>query len=451
MNTSQYICTFPVGPDDRCFGKSEDTAAAKQDNSNKATVSTDDTTCNITCNAGDIVSDIVTDVGDSHSTVNDIAGPSLACAVSDVIASAPGEDRTTNSTPSDTVSDMSSDISRDNQANNKTEGDTKSNKLEETHSGETNDDIRGVMPGDIITNTKIEVDATSNTTCDKEADTKSDALSDGIAPESKASQQAQHTLESEGLNQKLDTSSDRTLDTEVSSLKDIEGDKPNDERADVAAAHTSKRTHTGNHSPTCTTTDVKGEGRVDGESDVSTSEIVDTKGDPSSDKTAGVNSIVCAEHSTLVTKRTHTEDTSGDKTMDVEGDASDDKRANIGDTSGNKRTDIVDRSGDKRTDIEGGKRTDIGDTSGDKRTGIKGDTSGDKRTDTEGDTSNNKRTDTGEDVTDKETRSIGTTTKEDTINNQRTIIDVYRKRMKQNGSGHKLKFLRPELVKAFIQ
>lgn len=308
---------------------------------------------------------------------------------------------------------MSSDVSRDNQANNETQGDTKRNWVEETHS---DDDIRCVTPGDIITNTETEVDSTSDTTCDKGADTKSDTLSDSVASESKA---IKHTLESKGSNQKLNTSSDRPIDTEVSTLNDIEDDKPNNEGADVAAVHTCKRTHIENHSP-CSTTDVQGEGKVDGESGISTSEVVDTRGDTCSDTTANVDSDdkVCTEYRTLGTESAHSEDAAGDKRMDIEGDTSSDRRT---------------------------------DTSSDKKTNTEGDTSGDKRTDTEGDTSGDKRTDTGEDVTDKETRSIGTTTKDDNNSNQRTIIDVYRKRMKQNGSGHKLKFLRPELVKAFIQ
>ena len=85
----------------------------------------------------------------------------------------------------------------------------------------------------------------------------------------------------------------------------------------------------------------------------------------------------------------------------------------------------------------------------DKSSGKTVDTASDdsKRTDTEGDEVRSKRT---EDITHKETRSIGTSTKEQS-NNNKTIIELYRKRMKENKSGHKLKFLRPELVKAFIQ
>ena len=58
------------------------------------------------------------------------------------------------------------------------------------------------------------------------------------------------------------------------------------------------------------------------------------------------------------------------------------------------------------------------------------------------------RTHLGHGVTHKE---IEASTKDDSISDYRLIIETYKKRMKQNQSRHKLKFLRPELVKAYIQ
>ena len=75
----------------------------------------------------------------------------------------------------------------------------------------------------------------------------------------------------------------------------------------------------------------------------------------------------------------------------------------------------------------------------------KGDTSSHKRAETEGDTPSNKayteddvlsdnRTDMGGDVPHKEAGS----TKGDSISSYRMIIELYKKRMKQNKSGNKL-------------
>ena len=204
-----YIHTPPVGPEDSCLGKSEDTPVNEQGSGDKTTVSTGDTACDVTCSVSDTVTEVDTNLSSHRAAVNGIPGPSVACAVSDVIADAPGEDRTTSSTPSDTVSDMSSDLSKDNPSSYETEGDTIRNKLEGTHRDEISSDIQDGTPGDKIINTEAKVNTTSDTTCDKGAVIKSDTLSDDVTPESQPNHQKHCTLESEGLHQNDGTSNDR--------------------------------------------------------------------------------------------------------------------------------------------------------------------------------------------------------------------------------------------------
>ena len=416
------VHTSPVGPEDSCLGKSEDTPVNEQGSGDKTTVSTGDTACDVTCSVSDTVTEVDTNLSSHRAAVNGIPGPSVACAVSDVIADAPGEDRTTSSTPSDTVSDMSSDLSKDNPSSYETEGDTINNKLEGTHRDEISSDIHDVTPCDKIINTEGKVDTTS----DKGAVIKSDTLSDDVTPETQPNHQKQCAIESEGLHQNDGTSNDRPLDIEVSTLSGTKDDKPSDQRTDTSANDTCNTTDMESNSTSSATTHVKFEKKVEG-NDAPTGEAVSTNSDIPNEKNENVDGDhkMCVEHSTLVNDGAHwprIEDLSSDKRTDTEGD----------------------KSSDKRTNVEG-------DMTGDKRTDTESDAMGDKRNDTQGDTSRDKRTDIGEDVTDKETRSIGTTTKEETISNNKIIIQEYKERMKQNRSGHKLKFLRPELVKAFIQ
>ena len=475
----------PIGPEDCCFGKSEDAPITKAGGSSykasdKANSASDETS-DITPTASDTVGKTVTNISDNKRTVNKMANTCIACPHSDITADAPGVDRSTVSTPSDATSELSSDISRDNQANNDTEGDVVSDKLVED--GTHNDEMKSNFDiSDKSTNTENEIDITSDTQhytpcdtlCVKEAATKCDVMpcEQILENDKKSDDQAFSVLNDEIVNQKCEGERHMPVDEIV----DTEGDaSSSDKRIDTGDLSSDKRRDTEG--------DTSSDKRIDAEGDIPNANSANTDDDMPSDKRTDTVDISSD-------KRRDTEGhTSSDKRIDAEGDIPNTKSTDTGDnTPSDKRTDTVDTSSDKRTnsgDISSDKRTDSGDTSSDKRRDTEGDTSSDKRIDTEGgtssdkrnaegdipnanrtdtidstptdkrtdtvDTSSDKRTDKGEDITEKETRSIGTNTKDDCTSNYRLIIELYRKRMKQNKSGHKLKFLRPELVKAFIQ
>ena len=103
-----YMCTYPVGPDDCCFGKLDGTPHVDEGNrdktSDKDTVSASDTTGNTVPSARNTVGDTVTNVSDKtvgQRTVTDISSTCVATTASDTITDTPGVDRATIDTPSD--------------------------------------------------------------------------------------------------------------------------------------------------------------------------------------------------------------------------------------------------------------------------------------------------------------------------------------------------------------
>ena len=259
---------------------------------------------------------------------------------------------------------------------------------------------------------------TSDTPCDREADTSSYMLNgDGTNARCNSERRDSHTA--------------KLLDNE-NVVTDVSSHKPLD-------------TATGmfNNEETNSELEVSRKDMVSSDS-ITVKQTDDTERDTSADKTTDVEGDVC---------------TTGDVNLDTKGNIPSNKETKESvktDSPVNKRTDSEgDTIGDKRTDREGDECT-----LSDKRTYTKSDQMNDKRAVTEiteRDTLTDKITDTvsevlnrthmGHDVTHKE---IEASTKDDSISDYRLIIEAYKKRMKQNQSRHKLKFLRPELVKAYI-
>ena len=425
------MCTYPIGPDDCCFGKSEGTPQAEGGTINKTNdkdaMSASDTTGDTVPSAGDTVSgDTVTNVSDKavgqKTTAATIAGNDTP---SDITADTLRVDRATTDTPSDTTSDMSSNALRENQTSIEAEGDMVSEMLEqETSAYSSETKSSGVEPSDTITNTKGKSDTANNTTsdtsCDKRTDTNThsegnntnmcseDELSNKGACDMANEQRTDSSIDHMCINVKRSsdtvcyTRSDEMTDTEGGRNTGAEVYKCNDERVDHTNLPIDKAAN------------------VDGEAKMY---MDDDDGDVLQDKR-----------------------------MYGEGDMPSDERADMeDDTSSDKRTGTQDDTpSDKRTDAKG-------DTPSDKRTDTKGDTLSDRGKEMEGDTTSTKADTKGDMLTGDRTEKVthkeeaGINSKEESIGNFRTIIELYKKKMKENRSGQKLKFLRPELVKPFIQ
>ena len=179
-----YMCTYPVRPDDCCFGKLDGTPHIDEGNrdklktSDKDTVSASDTTGNTVPSTRNTVGDTVTNVSDKivgQRTVTDISSTCVATTASDTIADTPGVDRATIDTPSDATSNMFSDTTRENQTSIEAEGDTVSEIVEEETAGNSSKvKSSGVVPCDKSASTEDKNDTTNSTACDTQWDKRAD-------------------------------------------------------------------------------------------------------------------------------------------------------------------------------------------------------------------------------------------------------------------------------------
>ena len=424
-----------VGPDDCCFGKSEIAHPTVKTPNDKDDVSDSNTVGGVVRSAGNTTtSEKVTKISSKTVDLNEVSTTCDASVPSDTVTITLVRDKTIvqatsgtavigttseDSTNVEPLNDATTVVAAD-KPSHETEDDVISDKFEEAASNIELSSSNGAVHSDENLNCRVESyvanSITSDTPCDREADTSSYMLNgDGTNAHCNSERRDSHTA--------------KLLDNE-NVVTDVSSHKPLD-------------TATGmfNNEETNSELEVSRKDMVSSDS-ITVKQTDDTERDTSADKTTDVEGDVC---------------TFGDVNLDTKGNIPSDKETKESvktDSPVNKRTDSEgDTIGDKRTDREGDECT-----LSDKRTCTKSDQINDKRAVTESDTLTDKITDTvsevlnrthlGHDVTHKE---IEASTKDDSISDYRLIIEAYKKRMKQNQSRHKLKFLRPELVKAYIQ
>ena len=430
-----YTCL--VGPEDCCFGKSENTHSTTNSANDKDGVNDSNTTGDVVQNAGNTTaSDKVTKSGDENVGSNEIKATDVASAPSDTTITTPTVGKTIIQTPSDatvvvTTSEDSTDVKLLNDAtmvaeadkpSHEAEDNVVSDKLEEAVSSEELSNSNGAVHNDKNLNGKVENHTTNGITSD--------------APCDKGAGTSSSMLNGEGTNAHYDSDKHDSHEAKISDDNDIVN-------VTDMSCHKPLDTATGmfNNETTSSEPEVSGKDKAD---------IV------SSDSIT----VRQTDDDTSVNKTTDSEGevhTSGDVNLDTKGNMPSDKESSESvknETPVNKTADAKgDTIGDERTDREGDACT-----LSDKRTCTKTDEISDKRTVTEGDILSDKITDTASEVLNRTHlgdgvahKEIGASTKDDSISDYRLIIETYKKRMKQNQSRHKLKFLRPELVKAYIQ
>ena len=433
-----YTCL--VGPEDCCFGKSENTHSTTKSANDKDGVNDSNTTGDVVQNAGNTTaSDKVAKSSDENVGSNEIKATDVASAPSHTTTTTPTVGKTIVQTPSDatvvvTTSEDSTDVKPLNDAtmvaeadkpSHETEDNVVSDKLEEAVSSEELSNSNGAVHNDKNLNGKVESHTTngitSDASCDKGAGTSSSMLN------------------GEGTNAHCDSEKHDSHEAKISDDNDIVN------VTDVSC-----------HKPLDTATGMFHNETTSSEPEVSGKD----KADMISSDSIAVRQTDDAECDTSVSKTTDSEGevhTTGDVNLDTKGNMPSDKES----SESVKNENPVNKTADAKGDTIGDERTDReGDacTLSDKRTCTKTDEISDKRTVTEGNILSDKITDTASEVLNRTHlgdgvahKEIGASTKDDSISDYRMIIETYKKRMKQNQSRHKLKFLRPELVKAYIQ
>ena len=433
-----YTCL--VWPDDCCFSKSENTHSTAKSANDKDGVNDSNTTGDVVQSAGDTTaSDKVTKSSNESVGSNEVKAIDIASAPSATTTTTPSGDKTIVQAPSDatvvvTTSEDSTDIQPLSDATTVAEADKPSHeaednvvsdKLEEAVSSEELSNSNGVVHNDKNLNGKVESHTTNGITsdepCDKGADTSSSMLI------------------GEGTNVHCDSEKHDSHEAKISDDKDIVN------VTDVSC-----------HKPLDTATGTFNNETTSSEPEVSGKD----KADMVSSDFITVRQTDDAEFDTSINKTTDSEEkvhTTGDVNLGTKSNMPSDKESSESVKNETPVNEIADAKGDtigdERIDREGDACT-----LSDKRTCTKTDEISDKRTVTEGDILSDKITDTASEVLNRTHlgdgvahKEIGASTKDDSISDYRLIIETYKKRMKQNQSRHKLKFLRPELVKAYIQ